>query len=59
MRDLASYLYIKSVDYQLNLFTYLESLAQAGRIRILQRMRMPFAPTIRNDGFVVSWEPKA
>jgi hypothetical protein len=57
VRDFVSYLYIKSVDYQTRLFTHLEELARRGDIRILRRMRMPFAPTIHNDGFVISWEP--
>lgn len=56
-RDLASYLYIRSVDYQTRLFTHLDDLDRRGIIRIRQRMRMPFAPTIHNDGFAVVWEP--
>jgi tRNA G46 methylase TrmB len=55
-RDLVSFAYIKSVDYQTRLFTTLDRLEQLGRIRIVARERMQFAPTINNDGFLCCWE---
>lgn len=56
-RDLVSLLYIRSVDYQTQLFTTLNEMEREGRIRILARERMPFAPSINNDGFLYCWEP--
>jgi len=56
-RDLVSLLYIRSVDYQTELFATLDELERKGRIRIIARERMPFAPSINNDGFLYCWEP--
>ena len=56
-RDLVSLFYIRSVDYQTHLFTVLNELEREGRIRIVARERMPFAPSINNDGFLYCWEP--
>ncbi|MGE0626202.1 MAG: class I SAM-dependent methyltransferase [Hyphomicrobiaceae bacterium] len=56
-RDVVSFVYLKSVDYQNRLFTVLDGLEKAGRIRIVARERMRFAPTIRNDGQLYAWEP--
>jgi hypothetical protein len=56
-RDLVSLVYIRSVDYQTQLFTTLDELERQGRIRIIARERMPFAPSINNDGFLYCWEP--
>ncbi|MDE2332255.1 MAG: class I SAM-dependent methyltransferase [Bradyrhizobium sp.] len=56
-RDLVSLVYIRSVDYQTQLFTTLDELERRGRIRIIARERMPFAPSIHNDGFLYCWEP--
>jgi hypothetical protein len=56
-RDLVSFAYIRSVDYQTKLFTILDELERQGRIRIISRERMRFAPTINNDGFLYCWEP--
>jgi hypothetical protein len=56
-RDLITFLYIRSVDYQTQLFSTLDELERQGRIRIIARERMPFAPTIHNDGFMYCWEP--
>jgi SAM-dependent methyltransferase len=56
-RDLLNYLYIRSMDYQTQLFSVLRKLAGEGAIRILEQQRVPFAPTLHNDGFLVVWEP--
>jgi hypothetical protein len=56
-RDLSSWLYLKSMDYQTRLFSYLDEIEKAGRIRILARERMQFASTIHNDGNMRVWEP--
>jgi hypothetical protein len=56
-RDIVSFLYIRSVDYQTELFSTLDEYERQGRIRILARERMPFAPSIHNDGFLYCWEP--
>lgn len=56
-RDLVSLVYIRSVDYQTQLFSTLDQLEREGRIRIVARERMPFAPSINNDGFLYCWEP--
>jgi hypothetical protein len=55
--DLTNFLYVKSMDYQCRLFTVLGELARARRIRILTDRRLDFAPTIHNDGFLLTWEP--
>jgi hypothetical protein len=56
-RDLASRLYLKSMDYQTRLFSYLDEIAAKGRIRILARERMRFASSVYNDGNLYAWEP--
>lgn len=57
-RDLASRVYIRSMDYQTRLFKLLDTLDAQGRIRILARERMGFAPTLHNDGLLYAWEPR-
>ncbi len=52
-----NYLYVKSVDYQTHLSEVLEAMAVRGRIRIVERRKMPFSPTIQNEGFAIAWEP--
>jgi hypothetical protein len=52
-----NYLYVKSVDYQTRLFGVVERLAREKRVRVLSDRRLDFAPSIHNDGFVLSWEP--
>jgi hypothetical protein len=59
LRDIVSFAYIHSVDYQTKLFTILDDNEREGRIRIISRERMPFAPTINHDGFLCCWEPVA
>jgi hypothetical protein len=56
-RDLVSLVYIRSVDYQTQLFSTLDELERKGRLRVIARERMPFAPSINNDGFLYCWEP--
>lgn len=56
-RDIVSFLYIRSVDYQTQLFSTLDDYERQGRVRVLARERMPFAPTIHNNGFLYCWEP--
>lgn len=58
-RDVASRIYIRSMDYQTRLFGLLEELEAKGRIRILDRQRMNFAPSLHNDGLLYVWEPVA
>jgi hypothetical protein len=58
-RDLASRIYIKSMDYQTRLFKLLDMLDARGAIRILARERMGFAPTLHNDGQLCVWEPRS
>lgn len=55
-RDLAARVYLKSMDYQTRLFKLLDELDQSGRIRILARERMGYAPTLHNDGLLYTWE---
>jgi hypothetical protein len=57
-RDFTSHLYIRSMDYQTRLFKLLDALDAQGRIRILARERMGFAPTLHNDGLLYAWEPR-
>lgn len=55
--DLLNYFYVKSMDYQTRLFGVLDKLEAEGKVRIIDKFRLDFAPTIHNDGFVVVWEP--
>lgn len=55
--DWANYLYVKSMDYQSRLFGVLRNLDKTGRLHLLRTGRIPFAPTIQNDGFSAIWEP--
>jgi hypothetical protein len=55
-RDFTSRVYIRSMDYQTRLFKLLDTLEAQGRIRILTRERMGFAPTLHNDGLLYAWE---
>ncbi|MGY3104136.1 hypothetical protein ACVWW5_003067 [Bradyrhizobium sp. LM3.4] len=56
-RDIASRIYIRSMDYQTRLWTTLDELERKGRIRVSARERMNFAPTLHNDGLIYAWEP--
>ncbi len=56
-RDIASRIYIRSMDYQTRLWTLLDELERKGRIRVIARERMSFAPTLHNDGLLYTWEP--
>lgn len=56
-RDIASRIYIRSMDYQTRLWTLLDELDREGRIRVTARERMNFAPTLHNDGLLYAWEP--
>lgn len=56
-RDIASRIYIRSMDYQTRLWTLLDELDHKGRIRVTARERMNFAPTLHNDGLLYAWEP--
>ncbi|MCA1529380.1 MULTISPECIES: class I SAM-dependent methyltransferase [Bradyrhizobium] len=56
-RDIASRIYIRSMDYQTRLWTLLDQLDHKGRIRVTARERMNFAPTLHNDGLLYGWEP--
>jgi hypothetical protein len=38
-------------------FSTLDEFERKGRIRVFARERMPFAPSINNDGFLYCWEP--
>jgi hypothetical protein len=57
-RDFTSRVYIRSMDYQTRLFQQLDTLDAQGRIRVLARERMVFAPTLHNDGLLYVWEPR-
>ena len=57
-RDFTSRVYIRSMDYQTRLFKLLDTLDAQGRIRVLARERMAFAPTLHNDGLLYAWEPR-
>jgi hypothetical protein len=58
-RDVASRVYIKSMDYQTRLFKLLDMLESQNTIRVLARQRMEFAPTLHNDGLLYAWEPQS
>jgi hypothetical protein len=55
--DLLNALYVRSRDYQSDIFRALTRLEASGDIRVTFRGRLPFSPTLRNDGFVAVWEP--
>lgn len=53
--DWLNYCHILSNNYQRRLFQVLERRAAEGYVRIVYTGRMPYAPTLLNDGFIVSW----
>jgi hypothetical protein len=55
-RDFTSRVYIRSMDYQTRLFKLLDALDRSGRVRIIARERMRFAPSLHNDGLLYAWE---
>ncbi|HUP93653.1 MAG TPA: class I SAM-dependent methyltransferase [Burkholderiales bacterium] len=55
--DWANYAFVKSMDYQSDLFRLLPRLAAAGELRVLEVGRADFAPTLQNTGFTAVWEP--
>lgn len=55
--DLANSVYLRSVDYQRQLLQVLEKHEQAGRLRIVTRRRLGFAPTLQHEGLLAVWEP--
>ncbi len=56
-RDFVSFAYLKSADYQTRLFGLLDRLEVEGRLKVVARERMQFAPTFHNDGLLYCWEP--
>ena len=48
---------LRQVGRQTQLLSTLDDYERQGRVRLLARERMPFAPTIHNDGFLYCWEP--
>jgi SAM-dependent methyltransferase len=54
--DLLSYLYITKMDYQDNLLRTLERVERRGAIRIVDKKRLGYAPTCKNDPMLVCWE---
>jgi hypothetical protein len=54
--DLLSYLYITKMDYQDNLLRTLEQVERQGTIRIVDKKRLGYAPTCKNDPMLVCWE---
>jgi hypothetical protein len=55
--DWANYAFVKSMDYQSDLFRLLPRLAAAGELRVMAFDRAEFAPTLQNTGFTAVWEP--
>lgn len=55
--DLVSYLYMLSMCYQRKLVGAINSMAKAGKVRIVEITRANYAPSIRNDPTVIVWEP--
>jgi SAM-dependent methyltransferase len=55
--DWANYVFVKSMDYQSDLFRLLPRLAAAGELRVVEVDRAAFAPTLQNSGFIAVWEP--
>ena len=55
--DFLNFVYVKSMDYQTRLFNVLANLEKEGKVRIIAKDRLGYAPTIHNDGFIVVWEP--
>lgn len=53
--DWASYVYLKSVDYQTNLFRVLKDMSAAGQLKLEQVGRVGFSPTLHNQSFFARW----
>lgn len=56
-RDWVNYLYVKSMDYQTRLIRVLRCLEHDGFLVVRKIERIPYAPTIQNDGVIAIWEP--
>lgn len=56
-QDWLIFLHVHGRNYQRTLFGVLERRAREGRIRILHQERLGIAPILRNEGFVIVWEP--
>ena len=54
--DWLTYLYITRMDYQDNLLHTLEEVERSGLIRIVDKKRLGYAPTCKNDPMLVCWE---
>lgn len=57
IKDLINYVYIKRRDYLDRLLTHLEQLEREGKVRIIERKRMYYSPTPKNDPTLIVWEP--
>ncbi len=55
--DWANYVYVRSMHYQSALFRLLRQMQHGGVLRVLATGRLPFSPTLQNDGFFAAWEP--
>jgi SAM-dependent methyltransferase len=53
--DWASYVYLKSVDYQTELFRVLEQMSAAGELKLEEVGRVGFSPTVHNQSFFARW----
>jgi hypothetical protein len=45
------------MDYQSALFGVLRQMEGERLLRVLATGRVPFAPSLQNDGFFAAWEP--
>jgi methyltransferase family protein len=57
LRELASLLYTRRMDYQDNLLTHLRRAHTLGRVRLLRVERLGHSPTLRCEPSLVVWEP--
>jgi SAM-dependent methyltransferase len=58
LKDWPNWFYVRSMEYQTRLFDSVAELEQQGVLRVLERRRLPFSPTIQNNGFSIVWEPR-
>jgi SAM-dependent methyltransferase len=57
LRDWPDFFYLRSVDYQNELYDVLRTFEAQGKLRIIEARRMPFAPSLQNTGALIAWEP--
>ena len=55
--DVATWVYVRSMDYQRSLVSTLDRMARGRALRLIHREHMTWGPTLHNDPALLVWEP--